>query len=123
MKLIDGEALLNDVKSHIDYDTLDDYDEGWNDAVETCLDEITDALEEANEEAAETPITFGGNPFITGYLTPSEMSLKAPKSGFIVNSNDNTIKALKAAREAIEDTYDTEAAVAFIDGMLTALEI
>lgn len=123
MKLIDGEALLNDVESHIDCDTLDDYDEGWNDAVDTCLDEITDALEEAKEEAAETPIAFGGNPFTTGYLTPSEMSLKAPKSGFIVNSNDNTIKALKAVREAIEDTYDTEAAIAFIDGMLTALEI
>ncbi|WFR76865.1 hypothetical protein P9166_13175 (plasmid) [Lactococcus lactis] len=40
-----------------------------------------------------------------------------------MNSNINTIKALKAAREAIEDTYDTEAAIAFIDGMLTALEM
>lgn len=123
MKLIDGEALLNDIKSHIDYDTEDDYDEGWNDALEMCEEAIKQACREANEEAAETPIAFGGNPFTTGYLTPSEMSLKAPKSGFIVNSNDNTIKALKAVREAIEDTYDTEAAVAFIDGMLTALEI
>ncbi|BAM20871.1 ABC transporter [Enterococcus phage BC611] len=123
MKLIDGEALLNDVKSHIDYSPEDDYDEGWNDALDTCMEEIKQALVKDKEEAAETPIAFGGNPFTTGYLTPSEMSLKAPKSGFIVNSNDNTIKALKAAREAIEDTYDTEAAVAFIDGMLTALEI
>lgn len=123
MKLIDGEALLNDVKSHIDCDTLDDYDEGWNDALEMCAETIKQALSKAKEEAAETPIAFGGNPFTTGYLTPSEMSLKAPKSGFIVNSNDNTIKALKAVREAIEDTYDTEEAVAFIDGMLTALEI
>lgn len=123
MKLIDGEALLNDVKSHIDYDTLDDYDEGWNGALEMCAETIKQALIEAKGEAAEAPIAFGGNPFTTGYLTPSEMSLKAPNSGFIVNSNDNTIKALKAAREAIEDTYDTEAAVAFIDGMLTALEM
>lgn len=123
MKLIDGEALLNDVKSHIDYSPEDDYDEGWNDALDTCMEEIKQALVKAKEEAAEIASAVGGNPFTTGYLTPSEMSLKAPKSGFIVNSNDNTIKALKAAREAIEDTYDTEAAVAFIDGMLTALEI
>lgn len=123
MKLIDGEALLNDVKSHIDYSPEDDYDEGWNDALEMCAETIKQACREANEEAAKTPIAFGGNPFTTGYLTPSEMSLKAPESDFIVNSNDNTIKALKAAREAIEDTYDTEAAVAFIDGMLTALDI
>lgn len=123
MKLIDVEALLNEVKSHIDYSPKDDYDEGWNDAFETCAEAIKQAMNKAEEEAAETPIAFGGNPFTTGYLTPSEMSLKAPESGFIVNSNDNTIKALKAAREAIEDTYDTEAAVAFIDGMLTALEL
>lgn len=122
MKLIDGEALLATMTNKLEAPE-DDYDEGWNDAVETCLDEITDALDKANEEAAKTPIAFGGNPFTPGYLTPSEMSLKAPDSGFIVNSNDNTIKALKAAREAIEDTYDTEAAVAFIDGMLIALEI
>lgn len=122
MKLIDGEALLATMTNKLEAPE-DDYDEGWNDAVETCLDEITDALDKAKEEADETPIAFGGNPFTTGYLTPSEMSLKAPKSGFIVNSNDNTIKSLKAAREAIEDTYDTEAAVAFIDGMLTALEM
>lgn len=123
MKLIDGEALFNTIDTLKDYNPYDEWDKGWNDALETCKDEIREALKEAKEEAAETPIAFGGNPFTTGYLTPSEMSLKAPNSGFIVNSNDNTIKALKAAREAIEDTYDTEAAVAFIDGMLTALEI
>lgn len=123
MKLIDGEALFNTIDTLKDYNPYDEWDKGWNDALETCKDEIREALKEAKEEADETPIAFGGNPFTTGYLTPSEMSLKAPKSGFIVNSNDNTIKSLKAAREAIEDTYDTEAAVAFIDGMLTALEM
>lgn len=122
MRLIDGEALLATMTNKLEAPE-DDYDEGWNDAVETCLDEITDALEEAKEEAAMTPIAFGGNPFTTEFLTPSEMSLKAPESGFIVNSNINSIKALKAAREAIEDTYDTEAAIAFIEGMLTALEM
>ena len=122
MKLIDGEALLAFMTDKL-VALKDNYHKGWNYAVETCIDEITDALDKAEEEAAETPIAFGGNPFTTGCLTPSEMSLKAPESGFIVNSNDNTIKALKAVREAIEDTYDTEAAVAFIDGMLTALEI
>lgn len=119
MKLIDGEALFNTIDTLKDYNPYDEWDKGWNDALEVCKDEIR----EAKEEADETPIAFGGNPFTTGYLTPSEMSLKAPESDFIVNSNDNTIKALKAVREAIEDTYDTEAAVAFIDGMLTALEM
>ena len=122
MKLIDGEALLATMTNKLEAPE-DDWDEGWNDAVETCLDEITDALDKAKGEAAEAPIAFEGNPFTPGFLTPSEMSLKAPKSGFIVNSSDNTIKALKAAREAIEDTYDTEAAVAFIDGMIAALEM
>lgn len=122
MKLIDGEALLSFMTDKL-VALKDNYHKGWNYAVETCIVEIEDALEEANKEASETPIAFGGNHFTTGYLTPSEMSLKAPNSGFIVNSNDNTIKALKAAREAIEDTYDTESAVAFIDGMLTALEM
>lgn len=123
MKLIDGEALFNTIDTLKDYNPYDEWDKGWNDALETCKDEIREALKEVKGEAAEAPIAFEGNPFTTGFLTPSEMSLKAPKSGFIVNSSDNTIKALKAAREAIEDTYDTEAAVAFIDGMLTALEM
>lgn len=121
MKLIDEEALLNNVKSHKDYEPLDDYDEGWNDALDTCMEEIKEACREANEEAAKTPFAINGN--IVASAMASEMSLKAPERGFIVNSNDNTIKALKAVREAIEDAYDTEAAVAFIDGMLTALEI
>lgn len=120
MKLIDGEALLSFMTDKL-VTLKDNYHKGWNYAVETCIDEIEDALEEAKEEAVMTPVSMDG--MHLGYLTPSEMSLKAPNSGFIVNSNDNTIKALKAAREAIEDTYDTESAVAFIDGMLTALEM
>lgn len=120
MKLIDGEALLSFMADKL-VALKDNYHKGWNDAVETCIDEITDTLDGATEVTLDTPFSVGG--MHVGYLTPSEMSLKAPNSGFIVNSNDNTIKALKAAREAIEDTYDTEAAVAFIDGMLTALEI
>jgi hypothetical protein len=120
MKLIDGEALLTFMTSKL-VSSEDRYHKGWNDAVETCIDEITDALDKANEEAAGTPFAINGN--IVASAMASETSVKAPKSGFIVNSNDNTIKALKAVREAIEDTYDTEAAVAFIDGMLTALEM
>lgn len=121
MKLIDEEALLNDVKSHIDYNPEDDYDEGWNDALEMCAEAIKQACREANEEAAKTPISLNGTHL--GYPAPSEMPLKAPESDFKVVTEDNTITALKAVREAIEDTYDTEAAVAFIDGMLTALEL
>lgn len=121
MKLIDEETLLNDVKSHMDYSPEDDYDEGWNDALEMCAEAIKQACREANEEAAKTPVSMDG--MHLGYLTPSEMSVKAPESDFKVAPEDNTIAALKAVREAIEDTYDTEAAVAFIDGMLTALEM
>jgi len=121
MKLIDEETLLNDVKSHMDYSPEDDYDEGWNDALEMCAEAIKQACREANEEAAKTPVSMDG--MHLGYLTPSEMSVKAPESDFKVVTEDNTITALKAAREAIEDTYDTEAAIAFIDGMLTALEM
>lgn len=124
MKLIDGETLLNDIKSHIDYNIADGYDEGWNDALEMCVEAIEQACHEANEEAASTaPISFGGNPFTTGYLSPSEMSVKAPESDFKVVTEDNTLAALKLAREAIEDSYDTEAAVAFINGMITGLEM
>lgn len=121
MKLIDGEALLNDVTNIMEYPVEDDWDEGWNNAVETCLDEITSALDKAMEEAAKTPISMNG--MSLGYLTPSEMSLKAHESDFKVVTEDNTIAALKLAREAIEDSYDTEAAVAFINGMITALEM
>lgn len=121
MKLIDGEALLATIESHTKKSPWDNFDEGWNDALDNCLDIINKALDKAKEEAAGTPFAINGN--IVASAMASETSLKAPKSGFIVNSNDNTIKALKAVREAIEDTYDTEAAVAFIDGMLTALEI
>lgn len=121
MKLIDEETLLNDVKSHMDYSPEDDYDEGWNDALEMCAEAIKQACREANEEAAKTPVSMDG--MHLGYLTPSEMSVKAPDSDFKVVTEDNTIAALKLAREAIEDSYDTEAAVAFINGMIAALEM
>ncbi|CCJ09751.1 hypothetical protein BN19_098 [Streptococcus phage SP-QS1] len=121
MKLIDEETLLNDVKSHMDYSPEDDYDVGWNDALEMCAEAIKQACREANEEAAKTPVSMDG--MHLGYPAPSEMSVKAPESNSKVVTEDNTIAALKLAREAIEDSYDTEAAVAFIDGMLTALEM
>ncbi|AHL19590.1 hypothetical protein X878_0002 [Enterococcus phage VD13] len=121
MKLIDGEALLTKVKNILEFPVEDDWDEGWNIAVESCMDEITAALDKANEEAAKTPVSMDG--MHLGYLTPSETSIKAPESDFKVVTEDNTLTALNAAREAIEDSYDTEAAVAFIDGMITALEM
>lgn len=103
MKLIDGEALLAFMTDKL-VASKDTYHKGWNDAVETCIDEITDALDEAKEESAEERIALRGNPFNTGYLTPSEMSLKAPESNFKVVTEDSTITALKLARGAIEDT-------------------
>ncbi|WZP34655.1 ABC transporter [Enterococcus phage vB_Efs6_KEN03] len=123
MKLIDGEALLNDFKSHVDYSPEDDYDEGWNDALEMCVEAIKQAYGEAKEEAAETPIAFGGNPFTTGYLTPSEMSLKAPESNFKVVTEDNTLAALKLVRDAIEDNFNDEEALIYVNGMIAALEM
>ncbi|QVW28483.1 hypothetical protein [Enterococcus phage EFC-1] len=122
MKLIDGEALLTFMTSKL-VSSEDYYHNGWNDAVETCIDEITDALEEAKEEAAETPIAFGGNPFTTGFLTPSEMSLKAPESNFKVVTEDNTLTALKLVRDAIEDNYSDEEALIYVNGMIAALEM
>lgn len=121
MKLIDGEALLTKVKNILEFPVEDDWDEGWNIAVESCIDVITAALDKAKEEDAKTPVFMDG--MHLGYLTPSEMSLKAPESDFKVVTEDNTIKALKAVREATEDTYDTEAAIAFINGMIAALEM
>ncbi|QBX32975.1 hypothetical protein [Enterococcus phage vB_EfaS_PHB08] len=122
MKLIDGEALLATMTNKLEAPE-DDYDEGWNDAVETCLDEITDALDKAKGEAAEAPIAFEGNPFTTGFLTPSEMSLKAPESGFKVVTEDNTLTALKLVRDAIEDNYSDEEALIYVNGMIAALEM
>lgn len=123
MKLIDEETLLSNIKSHIDYDTEDDYDEGWNGALEMCVGAIKQACREANEEAAVEPIAFGGNPFTTGYLTPSEMSLKAPESDFKVVTEDNTLTALKLVRDAIEDNYSDEEALIYVNGMIAALEM
>ena len=50
MKLIDGETLLNDIKSHVDYSPEDDYDEGWNDAISK--------IEVLKELAEQIPKTF-----------------------------------------------------------------
>ncbi|ALO80763.1 hypothetical protein [Enterococcus phage vB_EfaS_IME198] len=123
MKLIDGEALFNTIDTLKDYNPYDEWDKGWNDALETCKDEIREALKEAKEEAAETPIAIGGNPFTTGFLTPSEMSLKAPESDFKVVTEDNTLTALKLVRDAIEDNYSDEEALIYVNGMIAALEM
>lgn len=123
MKLIDGEALFNTIDTLKDYNPYDEWDKGWNDALETCKDEIREALKEAKGEAAEAPIALGGNPFTTGYLTPSEMSLKAPESDFKVVTEDNTLTALKLVRDAIEDNYSDEEALIYVNGMIAALEM
>lgn len=120
MKLIDGEALLATMTNKLEAPE-DDYDEGWNDAVETCLDEITDALDKAKGEAVMTPVSMDGKHL--GYLTPSEMSLKAPESDFKVVTEDNTLTALKLVRDAIEDNYSDEEALIYVNGMIAALEM
>lgn len=123
MKLIDGEALLNEVKSHIDYSPEDDYDEGWNDALEMCAEIIKQDLVKAKKEASEAPIALGGNPFTTGYLTPSEMSLKAPESNFKVVTKDNTLTALSLVKESLEECLDAERTLIYVNGMIAALEM
>lgn len=121
MKLIDEETLLNDVKSHMDYSPEDDYDKGWNDALEMCAEAIKQACREANEEAAKTPVSMDG--MHLGYLTPSEMSVKAPESDFKVAPEDNTLTALKLVRDAIEDNFNDEEALIYVNGMIAALEM
>lgn len=120
MKLIDGEALLATITNKLEAPE-DGYDEGWNDAIEICIDEITAALDKANEEAAKTPVSMDG--IRLGYLTPSEMSLKAPESNFKVVTEDNTLTALKLVRDAIEDNYSDEEALSYVNGMIAALEM
>lgn len=121
MKLIDGEALLATVENIMEYPVEDDWDEGWNNAVESCMDVITAALDKANEEAAKTPVSMNG--MCLGYPAPSEMSLKAPESDFKVVTEDNTITALKLVRDAIEDNYSDEEALIYVNGMIAALEM
>lgn len=123
MKLIDGEALFNTIDTLKDYNPYDEWDKGWNDALETCKDEIREALKEAKGEAAEAPIALGGNPFTTGYLTPSEMSLKAPESDFKVVTEDNTLTALKLVKESLEECLDAERTLTYVNGMIAALEM
>lgn len=120
MKLIDGEALLSFMTSKL-VSSEDRYHNGWNDAVEACIDEITDALMKAKEEAVMTPVSMDGKHL--GYLTPSEMSLKAPESNFEVVKVDNTLTALKLVRDAIEDNYSDEEALIYVNGMIAALEM
>lgn len=120
MKLIDGEALLSFMTDKL-VALKDNYHKGWNDAVETCIDEITDTLDGATEVTLDTPFSVGG--LHVGYLTPSEMSLKAPESNFKVVTEDNTLTALKLVRDAIEDNYSDEEALIYVNGMIAALEM
>lgn len=120
MKLIDGEALLSFMTDKL-VALKDNYHKGWNGAVETCIDEITDALDGATEVTIDTPFSIGGTNL--GYQAPSEVSVKAPESDFKVATEDNTLTALKLVKESLEECLDAERTLTYVNGMIAALEM
>lgn len=120
MKLIDGEALLNDIKSHVDYSPEDDYDEGWNDALDTCREEIKRALLAAKVEATleriPEPIKLAvdGNIVAESFTGSSVTPLNTLPHNY-------TKDVLEALLEASEDFYDASEIQALLKGAIQAI--
>lgn len=115
MKLIDGEALLTTMKNKLEY-SEDDYDEGYQDAVETCMDEIKAALSVAKEEAAPEPIKLAvdGNIVATSFTGSSVTPLNTLPHNY-------TKDVLEALLEASEDFYDASEIQALLKGAIQAI--
>ncbi|WYA78959.1 hypothetical protein [Enterococcus phage Toszka] len=115
MKLIDGEALLTTMKNKLKYPE-DDYDGGYQDAVETCMDEIKAALSVAKEEAAPEPIKLAidGN-IVAESFTGS--SITPPNT----LPHNYTKDVLEALLEASEDFYDASEIQALLKGAIQAI--
>lgn len=115
MKLIDGEALLTTMKNKLEYPE-DDYDEGYQDAVETCMDEIKAALSVAKEEAAPEPIKLAvdGNIVATSFTGSSVTPLNTLPHNY-------TKDVLEALLEASEDFYDASEIQALLKGAIQAI--
>lgn len=115
MKLIDGEALLTTMKNKLEYPE-DDYDEGYQDAVETCMDEIKVALSVAKEEAAPEPIKLAidGNIVAESFTGSSVTPINTLPHNY-------TKDVLEALLEASEDFYDTSSIQALLKGAIQAI--
>lgn len=115
MKLIDGEALLTTMKNILEYPE-DDYDKGYQDAVETCMDEIKAALSVAKEEAAPEPIKLAvdGNIVATSFTGSSVTPLNTLPHNY-------TKDVLEALLEASEDFYDASEIQALLKGAIQAI--
>ncbi|UQT00846.1 hypothetical protein [Enterococcus phage vB_OCPT_SDS2] len=115
MKLIDGEALLTTMKNKLEYPE-DDYDEGYQDAVETCMDEIKAALSVAKEEAAPEPIKLAidGNIVAESFTGSSVTPINTLPHNY-------TKDVLEALLEASEDFYDASEIQALLKGAIQAI--
>ncbi|UQT01560.1 hypothetical protein KMDAMLD_00089 [Enterococcus phage vB_OCPT_PG11] len=115
MKLIDGEALLTTMKNKLEYPE-DDYDEGYQDAVETCMDEIKAALSVAKEEAAPEPIKLAidGNIVAESFIGSSVTPINTLPHNY-------TKDVLEALLEASEDFYDASEIQALLKGAIQAI--
>lgn len=115
MKLIDGEALLTTMKNKLEY-LEDDYDEGYQDAVETCMDEIKAALSVAKEEAAPEPIKLAidGNIVAESFTGSSVTPINTLPHNY-------TKDVLEALLEASEDFYDASEIQALLKGAIQAI--
>lgn len=115
MKLIDGEALLTTMKNKLEYPE-DDYDEGYQDAVETCMDEIKAALSVAKEEATPEPIKLAidGNIVAESFTGSSVTPINTLPHNY-------TKDVLEALLEASEDFYDTSSIQALLKGAIQAI--
>lgn len=115
MKLIDGEALLTTMKNKLEYPE-DDYDGGYQDAVETCMDEIKAALSVAKEEAAPEPIKLAidGNVVAESFTGSSVTPINTLPHNY-------TKDVLEALLEASEDFYDASEIQALLKGAIQAI--
>ncbi|QBZ69209.1 hypothetical protein [Enterococcus phage vB_EfaS_Ef2.2] len=115
MKLIDGEALLTTMKNKLEYPE-DDYDEGYQDAVETCMDEIKAALSVAKEEDAPEPIKLAvdGNIVAESFTGSSVTPINTLPHNY-------TKDVLEALLEASEDFYDASEIQALLKGAIQAI--
>ena len=115
MKLIDGEALLTTMKNKLKYPE-DDYDGGYQDAVETCMDEIEAALSVAKEEEAPEPIKLAvdGNIVAESFTGSSVTPLNTLPHNY-------TKDVLEALLEASDDFYDASEIQALLKGAIQAI--
>lgn len=120
MKLIDGEALLNEINFHMDYCPEDDYDEGWNDALDTCMEEIKRALLAAKVEDAPESIPEPIKLAVDGNIV-AESFTGSSVTPLNTLPHNYTKDVLEALLEASEDFYDASEIQALLKGAIQAI--